>query len=67
MKHLRRLVLALVLLLSVVTVYAGGIKDAKDLVAFVTLANKGEDFSQFRNEACRKNGRTGRLHRRTAR
>ena len=51
MKHLRRLVLALVLLLSVVAVYAGGIKDAKDLVAFVTLANKGEDFSQFRNEA----------------
>ena len=50
MKHLRRLTLTLVLLLSVVAVYAGGIKNAKELLAFVTAINKGEDYSAFKNE-----------------
>ena len=50
MKHLRRLTLTLALLLSVVAVYAGGIKNAKELQAFVTAINKGEDYSAFKNE-----------------
>ena len=50
MKHLRRLTLTLALLLSVVAVYAGGIKNAKELLAFVTAINKGEDYSAFKNE-----------------
>ena len=50
MKYIKRLSLAIVLLLSVVAVYAGGIKDAKQLVAFVTAINKGEDISAFRND-----------------
>ena len=50
MKHLRRFALTLALLLSVVAVYAAGIKDAKELVAFVTAINNGEDISRFRNE-----------------
>ena len=37
-------------LLSVVAVYAGGIKNAQDMVAFVTAINKGEDFSAFKND-----------------
>ena len=50
MKYLKRLSLTLLLLLSVVSVYAGGIKDAEQLVAFVTAINKGEDTSAFRND-----------------
>ena len=50
MNYFKRISLALVLLLSVVAVYAGGIKDAKDLVAFVTAINKGEDYSAFKND-----------------
>lgn len=50
MKYLRRLTLTLALLLSVVAVYAGGIKNAKDLQTFVTAINKGEDYSAFKNE-----------------
>ena len=50
MKYLRRMVLTIVLLLSVVAVYASGIKDAKELVAFVTAINSGSDISDFRNE-----------------
>lgn len=50
MNYFKRLSLALVLLLSVVAVYAGGIKDAKDLVMFVTTINKGGDISAFKND-----------------
>ena len=40
----------LVLLLSVVAVYAGGISNAKELAAFAKAVNKGEDISKWRNE-----------------
>lgn len=40
----------LVLLLSVIAVYAGGISNAKELVAFAKAVNKGEDISAWRNE-----------------
>lgn len=41
----------LVLLLSVVSVYAGGISTAKEFMAFAKAVNNGEDISQWRNEA----------------
>ncbi len=47
---MKRLSMFLVLLLSVIAVYAGGINNAKELVAFVKAANKGEDISAWRNE-----------------
>ncbi len=50
MRFFKRLSLTLLLLLSVVSVYAGGIKSAADLVAFVTAINSGQDFSAYRNE-----------------
>lgn len=50
MKTLRRLSMFLVLLLSVVAVYAGGISTAKELAAFAKAVNKGEDISKWRNE-----------------
>ena len=50
MRFLKRLSLTLVLLLSVLSVYAGGIKNAEQLVAFVTAINKGEDISAYRND-----------------
>ena len=50
MNYLKRLSMLLVLLLSVVAVYAGGINNAKELVAFAKAANKGEDISAWRNE-----------------
>ena len=40
----------LVLLLSVVAVYAEGISNAKELAAFAKAVNKGEDISKWRNE-----------------
>ena len=40
----------MVLLLSVATVYAGGIKNAKDFAAFAKAVNKGEDISEWYNE-----------------
>lgn len=40
----------LLLLLSVVAVYAGGISSAKELVAFAKAVNKGEDISAWCNE-----------------
>ena len=49
MNYIKRLSLTLVLLLSVIAVYAG-IKDANELVAFANAINKGEDISSFRNE-----------------
>ncbi|MBQ5647559.1 MAG: calcineurin-like phosphoesterase family protein [Alistipes sp.] len=50
MKNLRRLSMLFVLLLSVIAVYAGGISNAKELVAFAKAANKGEDLAEWRNE-----------------
>ncbi len=50
MNLIKRLSLVLVLLLSVVAVYAGSIKNAQDLVTFVTAINKGEDYSAFKND-----------------
>ena len=50
MNYLKRLSMFFVLLLSVVAVYAGGISNAKELVAFAKAANKGEDISAWRNE-----------------
>lgn len=50
MKLVKRLSAFLVLLLSVVAVYAGGISTAKEFVAFAKAVNKGEDISQWRNE-----------------
>ena len=40
----------LVLLLSVVAVYAGGIGNAKELAAFAKAINKGEDISAWQDE-----------------
>lgn len=40
----------LLLLLSVIAVYAGGITNAKELAAFAKAVNKGEDISAWRNE-----------------
>ena len=50
MNYIKRLSLFLVLLLSVVAVYAGGIKNAQDLVAFVTAINAGQDYSAYKND-----------------
>ncbi len=50
MNNMKRLSLFLILLLSVVAVYAGGIKNAQELVAFATAINKGEDYSAFKND-----------------
>ena len=50
MNYIKRLSLFLVLLLSVVAVYAGGIKNAQDLMAFATAINKGEDYSAYKND-----------------
>ena len=50
MNYLKRLSMFLVLLLSVIAVYAGGISNAKELVAFAKAVNKGEDISAWRNE-----------------
>ena len=50
MNLIRRFSALLVLLLTVVAVYAGGIGNAKDLVAFAKAVNNGEDISAWRNE-----------------
>ena len=50
MNYIKRLSLFLVLLLSVIAVYAGGIKNAQDLMAFAAAINKGEDYSAFKND-----------------
>ena len=47
---MKRISMFLILLLSVVAVYAGGIGSAKDLAAFVKAVNKGEDISAWQNE-----------------
>ena len=50
MNYLKRVLLTFLLLLSVIAVYAAGIKNAQELTAFVTAINKGADISSFRNE-----------------
>ena len=47
---MRRLSMFLILLLSVVAVYAGGIGNAKEFAAFVKAVNKGEDISAWQND-----------------
>ena len=47
---MKRLSIFLILLLSVFTVFAGGIGSVKDLAAFVKAVNKGEDISAWQNE-----------------
>ena len=42
--------MTLALLLSVIAVYAEGIKNATELVVFASMLNKGEDISSFKNE-----------------
>ena len=50
MNYIKKLSLTLVLLFSVFAVYAGGIKNAKDLIAFAKAVKKEADLSQWRNE-----------------
>ena len=47
---MKKLSIFLLLLLSAVAVYAGGISNAKELAAFAKALNKGEDISAWRNE-----------------
>ena len=47
---MKRISTLLFLLLSVVAVYAGGIRNYKDLVAFATALNSGADISAWQNE-----------------
>ena len=50
MNYIKRLGLLFVLLLTIASVYAGGIKNAQDLMAFAAAINKGEDYSAFKND-----------------
>ena len=45
MNYIKRLGLLFVLLLTVVAVYAGGIKNAQELMAFVTAINDKEEIN----------------------
>ena len=47
---MKRLSMFLLLLLSVIAVYAGGIGNAKDLAAFAKAVNAGNDISAWQNE-----------------
>ena len=47
---MKRVSTLLILLLSVIAVYAGGINNAKELVAFVTALNSGADISVWQND-----------------
>ncbi|MBQ2027622.1 MAG: calcineurin-like phosphoesterase C-terminal domain-containing protein [Alistipes sp.] len=47
---MKRILMTFALLLSVIAVYAGGIKNATELVAFATALNKGGDLSAFKND-----------------
>lgn len=47
---MKRIVTLLILLLSAAAVYAGGIRNAKELVAFVAALNSGADISTWQNE-----------------
>lgn len=50
MKILRRLSLFFVLLLSVIAVYAGGIGNVKELIAFANAVNSGADLSEWKDD-----------------
>ena len=50
MRLIKRLSLTLILLFSILSAYAGGIKDATDFVAFVNAINSGADISAYRND-----------------
>ncbi len=50
MQTLKRLSMFLILLLSVIAVYAGGIGNAKELIAFAKAVNSGADLSAWKNE-----------------
>ena len=50
MKMLRRLSMFVVLLLSVFAVYAGGIGNVKELIAFAKAVNSGADLSEWKDE-----------------
>ena len=50
MNYLKRILMTFALLLSVIAAYAGGIKNATELVAFATALNKGGDLSAFKND-----------------
>ena len=50
MKTLRRLFTLSILLLSVIAVYAGGIGNAKELLAFASAVNRGADLSEWQDE-----------------
>ena len=47
---MKRISTLLILLLSVVAAYAGGIRSAKELVAFAEAINSGADISAWQNE-----------------
>lgn len=50
MKFLRRLSVLFTLLLTVIAVYAGGIGNAKELIAFAKAVNSGADISEWKDE-----------------
>ncbi len=50
MKTLRRLLSLLILLFSVIAVYAGGIGNVKELVAFANAVNSGADLSEWKDD-----------------
>ena len=47
---MKRLSMFLILLLAVIAVYAGGINNAKEFVAFATALNSGADISAWQND-----------------
>lgn len=50
MKNLKRFSLLFVLLFSVVAVYAGGIGDVKELIAFAKAVNSGASLAEWQDE-----------------
>ena len=50
MRSLKRLSMLLVLLLSVVAVYAGGIGDVKELIAFAKAVNSGASLAEWQDD-----------------
>lgn len=50
MNYIKRFSLLFVLLLSIISVYAGGIKNAQEMMAFVSAINSGKDYSAYKND-----------------
>ncbi len=50
MNYIKRFSLLFVLLLSIISVYAGGIKNAQEMMAFVSAINSGQDYSAYKND-----------------